>query len=1076
VTRALVWKEVREQGTVLVALVVLGAAVLIAASVLMESTSAGSATELRSLTAVGRIGLLMLTVTAGMVVGGTLFAGEREAGTFAFLDMLPGSRWRVWWRKVVTGCVLVGVAVGVFLAVSAVGGILDLRTQRTAWLLLFGSVALAAYGWGVLGSVLARTSLTACGAGLGYAMLTLCVVYPVVGIGLNLVRRPLHLGQYIGNEAGAWELASLVTGYTLMAIPIPIAAWLFTAPDRARKLAESHIRLPGVHGVVATGLRGVSGVRWGAGWRRLLWLTVRQTRWPALALVAAALVAGCALLPREGAALAIWPILGLGVGVLVGVIGLADEQGAAAYRFWGERRMPIRRLWTAKVVAGLGLTLLLVVMLLVPSISAAIFREDHGPRRPFVALALRSGVLAEPGFPALTFLLVWPAYGFAFGHLAGMLFRKGVVAGAVGIMVGGTFAALWLPSLLAGGVHGWQVFAAPLAALLTARLLTWPWATDRLGTRRPLLRLAAGAVAVLAVTAAGIGYRVAEAPLVADVEDDLAFAQTLPSFDEKQAGRDLRRAASQFNEIPFTVRMEKPDVPLSGGAHLTGPDVSAQTYLVQLPAVLENGWPKDRPDLTQWLDAMTATGWIASLETAAAKPTGVLEDPAELAPMTPLRNIDGMRQLFPLYLARALQRQSAGDPAEMPKTLAVALATIRTTRKDTIRVSVLVSNGMELQTYQALDRWLERVAGRPDLLRQALAAGQEMERTDPYDPRAVLLAEQVVARNAVLAPSRWLAKYFDELRQGRADGTLSPTAEAEANLVGFAWAVPWERERLRRTIGLGNSPGREPMESALLRGMPGWFMLVNRGPGRQNISDGRNLVLAARRAAMLKLAVRLHEAETGSVPDSLARLVPKYLPEVPADPFDGKPMRYRVSAGEQITQNRPTPAASTIPNPPGMGVFMSDDEYTAFAGIGGGLVNWPLEPGGVSTSYPPPGLFPEFLSESQITAVAGTAGGAAFWPRVPSWGFPEPEPIVIPGGAVLNPGPHWDRRWTQEQPTRTPVAEVMTVPAGQAIIWSVGPDQVDNLGTVAIAPGMVSQHPSGDLVYLVPRPTRPEEK
>src|SRR4029078_1724695 len=98
--------------------------------------------------------------------------------------------------------------------------------------------------------------------------LTVCMVSLLVGSGLTLVRRRLHLGQYIGNEAGAWELASLVTGYTLMAIPIPIAAWLFTAPDGARKLAESHIRLPGVHGVVATGLRGVSGVRWGAGWRR----------------------------------------------------------------------------------------------------------------------------------------------------------------------------------------------------------------------------------------------------------------------------------------------------------------------------------------------------------------------------------------------------------------------------------------------------------------------------------------------------------------------------------------------------------------------------------------------------------------------------------------------------------------------------------------------------------------------------------------------------------------------------------------------------------------------------------------
>ena len=292
-------------------------------------------------------------------------------------------------------------------------------------------------------------------------------------------------------------------------------------------------------------------MRWGAGWRRLLWLTARQTKGTALVLAGAALVAGCALLPEEGVALAIWPLLGLGAGVMVGVIGLADEQGSAAYRFWGERRMPAGRLWTAKVLTGLGLTLLLVVMLLVPAVIAAMLREDHGPRQPFVARALRSGVLAEPGFPIVTFLLVWPAYGFAFGHLAALLFRKGVVAGAVGLLLGGTFAALWLPSLLAGGVHGWQVFAAPLVALLTARLLTWSWVTERIGTRRPLARLAVGAAAVLAVTAVGIGYRVQEVREVADVEDDVAFAKGLPSFDEKQAGRDLRRAATLVGEVDF---------------------------------------------------------------------------------------------------------------------------------------------------------------------------------------------------------------------------------------------------------------------------------------------------------------------------------------------------------------------------------------------------------------------------------------------------------------------------------------------------------------------------------------------
>lgn len=1079
-TRALVWKEVREQGTVLAALIVLGAAVLVAAAVLLDPSDAGRATELRALTAAGRLGLLMLTVTAGMVVGGTLFAGEREAGTFAFLDLLPGSRWRVWWRKVLAGAGLVALAAGVFLAVAAAGGMIDRRTGLTGWLLLGGSVAAGAYGWGVLGSVLARTSLAACGVGLGLALLTGVLVYPVVGVGLAVARRELGLWQYIGTEYSAWELAYLVTGYTLIAIPVPVAGWLFTAPDRSRRLAAIDVRLPGVRGVVGAGLRGVSRVRWGAGFRRLLWLAVRQSRATAVVLTGASLVVGCALVPAETVPLAIWPALGLVAGVLVAVVGLADEQTSAAYRFWGERRLPVGRLWAAKVAVGLALTLLVVVALLVPSAVAAVVREDHGPRRPLLAVLLRSGVLAESGFPVLTFLAAWPLYGFAFGHLAGLLFRKAMVAAAVGIMVGGTFAALWLPSLLAGGVHGWQVLAPPVLALGVARLLTWPWATDRLGTRAPLARLAAGAAAVLAVTAAGLGYRVVEVDAVPDVEDDRAFARQLPTYDEKQPGRDLRRAVAQFTEAERAARDAAGGRTPGAERWTVLQDPSARpTYRERVLKVLETGWPADRPGLDRWMAQVVQGGWVESVEPLAARPAGVLEDPAELAPGSPPRYIDGVGAMTPVYLARALQLQAAGDPAAVPKAAAVWLAVVRTTRKDTTAVPTLVSRGMEHQVYQALDRWLERLDGRPDLLRQALTAVLDHDRLDPYDPQAVQLAEQVIARNAVLAPSRWLPNYFDEMRQGYREpgGTASPVADMEANLVTFAWAVPWEKERLRRVVGLGNSPGRTQTQRALMRGMPGAAAIAGYGPRgdpayQPQFQDGRKHLLAARRAAALKLAARLYEAETGSLPASLNALVPKYLPAVPEDPFDNKPFRYRVSKGEKIESFRvkyrpPDP-------PPGETVFGSLADLNALAGVGGGLVCWALEPGWVGNYPPPPGLFPNLLTGEEITAVAGAAGGVVFWPDATGLSVPGPAagspPVGIAPGGPLAASIPWDSRWTQGWSGGGAISVEVTVPAGQGILWSIGPDGVDSLGVIAIDPQSGSQRPTGDLVYLIPRP------
>jgi ABC-type transport system involved in multi-copper enzyme maturation permease subunit len=1083
VTRALIWKEFREQGTVLAALIVLGAAVLVTAAVLLDPADPGRATELRALTAAGRLGLLMLTVTAGMVVGGTLFAGEREAGTFAILDMLPGSRWRVWWRKVAAGAAMVAVTAGVFLAVAAAGGLIDRRTGVTGWLLLGGSVAFGAYGWGVLGSVLARTSLSACGVGLVLALLTGVLVYPVVGVGLAVARRELGLWQYIGSEYSAWELAYLVVGYTLVAIPVPIAAWLFTAPDRSRKLAEIDVRLPGVRGVVGAGLRSVSRVRWGAGFRRLLWLTVRQTWMTALALAGAAAVAGCALVPEESVPLAAWPVLGLVAGVLAGVVGLADEQAGGAFRFWGERRMPIGRLWTAKVAVGLALTLLMVVALLVPSVVAAAVRGDHGPRRPLVAVVLRSGVLGEPGFPVLTYLAAWPLYGFAFGHLAALLFRKAVVAAAVGIMVGGTFAALWLPSLLAGGVHGWQVFAPPVLALGVARLLTWPWATDRLGTRAPLTRLAAGAAAVLAVTAAGIGYRVVEVREVPDAEDDVAFARQLPTYDEKQPGRDLRRAVALYAEAERSARGAPARPPGGeGSAVLQGPSRDT-TYLARLPAVLESGWPADRPDIDRWMSQVVQGGWVEVVEPLAARPAGVLEDPAELAPDTPLRHLDGMRAMSLVYLARALQLHAGGDPAAVPKAVAVWLAVVRTTRNDALMPPTLESRWMEFQVYQVLDRWLERLDGRPELLRAALTAILDHDRLDPYDPQAVQLAHQVVARNGVLAPSRWLPNYLDEFRQGYRDrsGMPSPAADTETNLVGFAWAVPWEKKRLRRAVGLGNRPGRTQERQAVMRGIPGGsILLVTDSTGdpayQPRFEDGHKLVLAARRATALKLAARLYESDKGSLPASLDALVPKYLPVVPADPFDGKPFRYRLSQGEKIERFR---ARSQPPDlVQQMALAIRDmGQFNALAGVGSGLMCWPLEPGWLGND-PPPGLFPEPLSKARITAVAGAVGGAVFWPQFTEWGIREPEPAEAgaPGAGVplvlgAVGGIPWNPRWNQERMAVGPVSEEVTIPAGQGILWSVGPDGVDSLGAVAIDPRSASQQPHGDLVYLIPRPS-----
>jgi hypothetical protein len=59
--------------------------------------------------------------------------------------------------------------------------------------------------------------------------------------------------------------------------------------------------------------------------------------------------------------------------------------------------------------------------------------------------------------------------------------------------------------------------------------------------------------------------------------------------------------------------------------------------------------------------------------------------------------------------------------------------------------------------------------------------------------------------------------------------------------------------------------------------------------------------LASRRKAALSLAIQLYKADgDGAMPKSLDELVPKYLPRVPADPFDpaGGPLRLKATNGK----------------------------------------------------------------------------------------------------------------------------------------------------------------------------------
>ncbi|WP_439626479.1 hypothetical protein [Gemmata sp.] len=953
--RAVVWKELREQGLIGLALVALGSGVLAAAAALADPPAEGArAGDVVRHLGLGLLATLMLCVTAGMVCGGAVFAAEREAGTMGFLDALPAARWRLWRAKVAAGTGLAAAQVGALLAVAAALGLVP----TLGWARAAAVFAMLSFVWGVFGSTVSRTTLGAIGAAIPGALAAAVA---------SLVPVTLVLATFAHDPAGPAlrpAAAAAFLGFMLVA-PLGLSAWVFTRPDRLRAADDEAADVP-------REARARSRPR--AGGRALVWLGLRQLRGPAAALAGFALVFGLGLLARDARPVLVWPGLALAAGTLAGVTAFADEQTRGVARFWGEQRLPLGRAWAAKVGLHFLLCLALLLVLAAPAIGRAQVL-DRAAVREHTALAVvfRSPLFDELGRHAWKYLLVPAVYGFAAGHLCGLLFRKLVVACGVAGIVGGAGAVAWGPSLLAGGVWAWQLWLPPALLLATARALVHPWATDRLGARGPLVRLAAGGLAAAAALGAGLAYRVLEVPDRPDAEADVAYVAALPPLDTNRGGTAFRNAVERHARVAAA---------LAGEAD-GGPPPPQRRPRVEdrLSEVIVKGWPTGDAELAAWLDRVYAPDptdepWYATAGAAAALPVGVFEYPQLIGVAGPRdAALVGSHRMALTILARGLRAQAAGDPDAFAAAFRVAVALARTLRNGSIVAAYHAGRLVEEAALQALDRWLEALppqagpvraalapfpalgaaaaAGfdRPDLLRALIADLEPGDPTGPFDPVPHFLSERYVIREAMASPAQWLPNVL-----GTQDRT-APAPEAqppEVELVSMAWAVPWERERTRRLLGLGFETGL-PADPGLISGRPGAALLIRpRLPAE--LADVERGLRSHRRAALLKLALRAHRAELGRYPpddgrpDPLGALVERgYLRRVPPDAFDeARGFGYRVG---------PPGGEAFRPPPRGLGgrATRAGDAPGAYVLPEGHAMLWCAGPARGGPGAPPPG-------------------------------------------------------------------------------------------------------------------------
>jgi hypothetical protein len=241
--------------------------------------------------------------------------------------------------------------------------------------------------------------------------------------------------------------------------------------------------------------------------------------------------------------------------------------------------------------------------------------------------------------------------------------------------------------------------------------------------------------------------------------------------------------------------------------------------------------------------------------------------------------------------ARGLQRQRAdGDAAAFVGHLRTGLAVARNLTNHATYGGAATGREVERYMLVALEHWLEGPGVRPDLMRDALEAVREHAAAAPKDETVHAKAEYLIARDALDSAGEWMGT-FGSVVLGLG------SRESDAEVVSSALALPWERARRERLLRVWFWAGAQPPALAL----PEMHLLLVNGRRVRDRWGGRDRVDAGRAAAQLVLALRLHQAETGRPAESLAALVPAYLPVVPSDPFGGGPFRYRLSKGEAIS-------------------------------------------------------------------------------------------------------------------------------------------------------------------------------
>jgi hypothetical protein len=442
-------------------------------------------------------------------------------------------------------------------------------------------------------------------------------------------------------------------------------------------------------------------------------------------------------------------------------------------------------------------------------------------------------------------------YGLAVGQLLTLLVRKTALATLLASVLAGGLAMLWLPSLLVGGVPAWQWLGVPVLLLVAGRLVVWPWWSGTFRDWRALLPMAGCSLLTAGWIAGWLGLRALEFPAVGVPFDVAAYEASLPTPEQNQTGRVIRRAALESN----------------------------------------------LPELRQ----------------AAQLPPGMLADPRVPDLQRPLV-LDALRKAAERMRKDVEQRLAQGDSEGALEEIVDLLALSRQIRRHASGQIYWTGEYMQNQAIDALERWQVQVVDQPKLLKRALKelALHESQLPPPDDQvKASYLAfrAELDALNGVFSlPLVAFQAPWERARLERAGNLLfagwlraaedEPWKSASSASPSLGWH-PWLPEE--------QEPGGVLTTKRTVKNL---FEVLQTSPaaeliGRVSPWPGASQALRKLRVAELRLAVALYWAEQGQENPAMkgilpgqrpplrpvTLLVPRYLPSMPVDPLTGLPLQ-----------------------------------------------------------------------------------------------------------------------------------------------------------------------------------------